>query len=352
MTVFLDRWNKTPRIDWNQVITNEIRESDFVLAVSSPSYKLAAEGNAPNGANLGVQHELAIIRELLNSDRSTWLPKIIPVILPDWAIHDVPTVLQPTTANHCAVEEINERGLSGLIELLTSGHNGRVGSWGMRLNSLTDSIRRSPINTHSRRTTVAVSGAVVAAITVSVIVIQSFGIENSTVISGSGNNMNENSAPCAQVVNSSCEISLQEDLKEAQESPAENDDEFKAELAREAREEPTDFGSGPWPFAVVDTLVDGADFGLFARTTNTVAGDRLGSAGNRSIVWADCVARSDYTPKVETIEDVGPLWLHVRWTPVAPTERSTSEPSGTERAWMYRGGLVPIKHDGDIPSCD
>jgi hypothetical protein len=75
LDVFLDRWNKTPRIDWNQTVTNQIREADFVLAMASERYKAVAEGNVLPGQNRGVQDELVIIRELLNSERSVWLPK-------------------------------------------------------------------------------------------------------------------------------------------------------------------------------------------------------------------------------------------------------------------------------------
>lgn len=160
----------------------------------------------------------------------------------------------------------------------------------------------------------------------------------SVAVSGTGNSVNQNSGTCGQVSNNStCVVQLQEAVEQtAKSSP--NDGEFKAKLAKEATADPAGLGPGPWPFVVVDTFIDGQDWGLFARTTNREFGQRLGTAANRSMVWADCVVESDFIPPGAAREnDVGPKWLLVRWKPVDPTQRSVSEPNETQRAWMYSG---------------
>ncbi|MBN6034197.1 hypothetical protein [Amycolatopsis sp. 195334CR] len=108
-------------------------------------------------------------------------------------------------------------------------------------------------------------------------------------------------------------------------------------------------GPGPYPFVVVDTV----DLGLFARTANTVSAVRIGYTANRSLVWANCTARSDFTPSDVTGENnVGPIWLQVRWKHLpAGTNQGLSEPNETQTAWMYRGALEPVGHNGAIPPC-
>lgn len=108
-------------------------------------------------------------------------------------------------------------------------------------------------------------------------------------------------------------------------------------------------GSGPYPFIVVDTGNDG----LFARTTNVIEGVRVGNTANRELVWANCVARSAFTPSDVTGEtNVGPLWVEVRWKHLDGGQtRGLSEPDQTQTAWMYRGTLEPVGHNGDLPQC-
>src|SRR4051812_38946764 len=56
MKVFLDNWC-TRRIDWNEVITGELSNSDYIIAVASPGFHAAAEGTAPPGRHGAVRHE-------------------------------------------------------------------------------------------------------------------------------------------------------------------------------------------------------------------------------------------------------------------------------------------------------
>ncbi|GAB3464274.1 hypothetical protein GCM10027436_76210 [Actinophytocola sediminis] len=112
-----------------------------------------------------------------------------------------------------------------------------------------------------------------------------------------------------------------------------------------ATQPPTE--SAPYPFIVVDT----GELGLFARTTNVMNGVRVGNAGNRALVWADCVTQSDFTPS-DVTNNAGPQWVRVRWKHLAGGQvRGLSEPNETQTAWMYRGGLEPVGHNGAIPHC-
>lgn len=128
-----------------------------------------------------------------------------------------------------------------------------------------------------------------------------------------------------------------------------DDAEFKKKLraASGAADSPNE--SAPYPFVVVDT----GELGLFARTTNVMNGVRVGNAGNRALVWANCVEQSDFTPSDVTGENnVGPQWVQVRWKHLDSGQtRGLSEPDETQTAWMYRGALEPVGHNGDIPRC-
>ncbi|MGI5504610.1 hypothetical protein [Lentzea sp. CA-135723] len=159
---------------------------------------------------------------------------------------------------------------------------------------------------------------------------------------------NINGNNCGVVTqNSSCVVQA---VEAAEKIAASDEVAFKAELAKRSQKAPG--VDGPWPFVVVDTIIDDRNWGLYARTTNRALAERQGTAANHSVIWADCVATSDYTPTDVTGDNnVGPKWLRVRWAPVDPTQRSVSEPSEERRSWMYRGAAVPLEHNGEIPEC-
>jgi hypothetical protein len=188
-------------------------------------------------------------------------------------------------------------------------------------------------------------GAVATVIGVVVACIPSTPAPGSVNVPGDDNTVNVPSGNCVQVTGS-CTVQI---LQDALNESSGNDTELKKRLraAPGASQSPT--GSGPWPFVVVDT----ADLGLFARTTNTVNGTRVGNTANHSLVWANCISESDFTPAdVSGENNVGPEWVQVRWKPLASgIERGLSEPTETQTAWMYRGALEPVGHNGNIPSC-
>jgi hypothetical protein len=274
----------------------------------------------------------------------------VPVILPGYTIDDVPLFLQPTSANHCKVDEFSATGLAELLELL----NAKMVGGRVRPRQL--SVRRDKaVGLLLNRWTLVVAVMVAAGTIFGVAVACGHNSGNSgqaASASGTGNSINQSSGGCGQVSNNStCVVQLQQAVKAAGDS-AMDDAALKVRLTKEAKEQPVDFGSGPWPFVVVDTFNDGKDLGLFARTSNRINSDCIGTASNRTTIWADCVAVSDFMPPgVDAIDDVGPKWLLVRWKPVPPQARSISEPSESQRAWMYLGDTVPLRHDGNIPSC-
>jgi hypothetical protein len=343
MNVFLDNWRKRRRNDWNQLTTAEIENADYVVAVASPGFRAAAEGTAAAGRHRAVRHEISIMRDLLQEDRDLWFHRIIPLVLKPWTTREIPRFLQPVTGTHVIVDEVSDAGLRELIELLVEPRTdlARPRSVSAVANLTVPHRRRW------RLPRLAIGGAVLlaGAITGVVVACQPGLHAKDSVGVGEGN-----SVVCGQVsANSTCEVKIENSVRDASED-AETDAEFKADLARHATGTPT--GEGPWPFVVVDTFVDGTDLGLFARTTNTVKADRLGVAPNRSLIWADCAATSDFQPMdVEGENKIGPRWLHVRWVPTEPMKLSASEPSSNDRAWMYRGNLVPVNHNGHIPDC-
>ncbi|WP_285499241.1 hypothetical protein [Actinokineospora sp. NBRC 105648] len=170
-------------------------------------------------------------------------------------------------------------------------------------------------------------------------------------VQGDGNTVNVPSGNCAQVTGGNCTVQIQQAAQAVQaaaSSAGDDDAELKKNLRQAPGNDQPPTGSAPYPFVVVDT----ANLGAFARDANTVKANRIGNAGNRALVWADCLATTDYTPGVTGDNAVGPLWLRIRWKPLpSGIDRGLSEPSEQRTAWMYRGFLEPVGHNGKIPAC-
>jgi hypothetical protein len=60
-----------------------------------------------------------MFRELLQSDRSKWARKLLPVVLPGGSASDIPPFLQPQTADHYLVEEMTVAGAEDLLRVIT-----------------------------------------------------------------------------------------------------------------------------------------------------------------------------------------------------------------------------------------
>ena len=119
LDVHLDRWDPGPPKDWYTWAIDQLTEADFVLVIASPMCKLVGDGRIPNDRHLGLQSEMALIRELLQSDRATWRGKLLSVVLPGHSAAEIPLFLQPRTVNHYVVNELTAAGAGELIRVIT-----------------------------------------------------------------------------------------------------------------------------------------------------------------------------------------------------------------------------------------
>src|SRR5262245_45026323 len=114
----LDMWSAGARQDWYAWAIREMTTADFVLVVASPRYRTIGDGATPDTAHRGMQSEAARLRELVYAQRATWLPKILPVILPGHTIDEIPLFLQPHTASHFPVTSFDTAGAAELLRVL------------------------------------------------------------------------------------------------------------------------------------------------------------------------------------------------------------------------------------------
>jgi hypothetical protein len=123
-----------------------------------------------------------------------------------------------------------------------------------------------------------------------------------------------------------------------------DDERFKDQVQKLSIADPT--GSGPWQYVVIFTDVRG----LKIRTTNDQRGTQIGTAANRSVIWADCLSISKFDP--DPVMKAGPRWLRIRWPNRTPTTKFfNSEPGQKVRAYAYSGYTIPYGHNGNIPPC-
>lgn len=114
----LDLWSADARQDWYSWTIREMTDADFVIVVASARYRAIGDGFGPNTGNRGVQSEAALLRELVYSDRATWLPKVLPVILPGQTTDHIPLFLQPHTASHYPVTSFDTAGAEQLLRVV------------------------------------------------------------------------------------------------------------------------------------------------------------------------------------------------------------------------------------------
>jgi hypothetical protein len=114
----LDLWSDDARRDWYAWAIQEMTDADFVLVVASPQYRIAGDGNDLNTDHRGVRSEAALLRELVYAERTTWLPKILPVILPGHTVDQIPLFLQPHTASRFHITAFDTDGADDLLRVL------------------------------------------------------------------------------------------------------------------------------------------------------------------------------------------------------------------------------------------
>jgi hypothetical protein len=118
VAVVLDRWSADVRQDWYSWAIREMTAADFVVVVASERYRLTGDGNGPSTEHRGVASEAALLRELVYGDRATWLPKVLPVILPGHVLGQIPLFLQPHTASRYHVTSFDPSGAEELLGVL------------------------------------------------------------------------------------------------------------------------------------------------------------------------------------------------------------------------------------------
>jgi hypothetical protein len=116
--VHMDRWALDRRRDWHHWAIEQIKCADFVLIIASPMCRLVGDGESGGAGHWGLQSELSVMRELLHSDRSAWLQKLLPVVLPHGSVGDIPLFLQPRTADHYLVREFTVIGAEDLLRAI------------------------------------------------------------------------------------------------------------------------------------------------------------------------------------------------------------------------------------------
>jgi hypothetical protein len=114
----LDRWDDDERKDWNLWAVDHITKADFVLVIASAQCKAVGGGEAGAAADRGTQSELFILRDRLAEDRVEWLRKILPVVLPDRSVDEIPLFLNPRNADHHVVRSFTESGAEGLLRAI------------------------------------------------------------------------------------------------------------------------------------------------------------------------------------------------------------------------------------------
>ena len=113
----LDAWLGGERQDWYAWALREMSEADYVIVVASERYRWISDGHGKN-QHKGARSEVAVLREMIYTDRDRWLPKILPVLLPGHRNEEIPLFLQPYSASFFSVTELTVSGAEKLLRVL------------------------------------------------------------------------------------------------------------------------------------------------------------------------------------------------------------------------------------------
>lgn len=114
----LDTWAADVRQDWYAWAIKEMTEADYVIVVASPRYRELGDGMGPAELHKGIQSEAALLREHVYADRTRWLPKVLPVLLPGHDLSEIPLFLQPSTASRYHVRSCTPEGAEELLRVI------------------------------------------------------------------------------------------------------------------------------------------------------------------------------------------------------------------------------------------
>jgi hypothetical protein len=180
-----------------------------------------------------------------------------------------------------------------------------------------------------------VAGVVAAVVAIVAIFLTRSGQSNKAKVGGSASN--------CQVNGNSNTVTCDYQNK-AQGAEGQTEDLILAESQKSMSIPPR--GNGPWPFIVVHDF----GMGLKVRTTDTPEGVQIGGIPSHHTVWAVCQQNSGFDPAPETGN--GPVWLKVKWANTSPGQNFfESEISAQSTGWAYKGYVVPLGHNGQIPAC-
>jgi hypothetical protein len=113
--VTVDQWADARRRSWPEWARRNIAACDYVVAVASPEYRRAAEGDLGADQHRGAQSETLLLQELLQQNRPIWRGRILPVVLPGCSVDDIPTFLHPRTETHYLVPRLDCPGVRELV---------------------------------------------------------------------------------------------------------------------------------------------------------------------------------------------------------------------------------------------
>lgn len=118
--VEFDEWRTDRRQDWYSWALCEIRDADFVVVVASPRYREVGDGGAPADLHRNVQAEARVLRDFLLDDYETWMPKVLPVVLPGGSVGQLPLFVQSRAASHYLVTSVTQDGIEDLLRVVTA----------------------------------------------------------------------------------------------------------------------------------------------------------------------------------------------------------------------------------------
>jgi hypothetical protein len=124
---FLRAQGCDPRIDsdfgrrrrnWNNWSTREILASRYSLVIASPWMLAVGNGEVGPNQSRGLRSELDKLGELLQADAETWLPRVLPVVLPGNSVEHIPLMFKGRTEDHYVVRDLTPEGARSLLETI------------------------------------------------------------------------------------------------------------------------------------------------------------------------------------------------------------------------------------------
>lgn len=119
LDVHMDRWDLEIARDWYVWALRQLKAADYVLVIASPACKAVGDGEVDDIRNRGLQSEMAVLRELVHTERTRSTQRIIRVVLPGRSPDEIPVFLQPHTVDHFEVHDFTADGAEALLRILT-----------------------------------------------------------------------------------------------------------------------------------------------------------------------------------------------------------------------------------------